>query len=154
MLDEQRYVIGLLAQGRKVDGYDIKPVVEIFPESAFSDLFLEVLVCCGDYPHISPDGLDPADTFEFPLLDDTKQLYLEVWAHLRNFIQEYAAAAGKLEPADPGPERTGESAFFMAKELALKQLFGDSPAVYGDKCVCRSHGIIMQSPGNELLAGT
>ena len=56
-------------------------------------------------------------------------------AHVGDFIQENGAAVGVLDPAGFLPDGAGEGAFFMAKQFAFQEGFGDGGAVDADVIV-------------------
>ena len=52
VLGQRQYIFGPLAQCRKLYGYHGKPVVEIFPERAGFDRFLQIDIRRRDDPHV------------------------------------------------------------------------------------------------------
>ena len=54
---EKRYILGVLPEGRKVNGDHVNAVIEIFPEFPFPDRFPQILVRGRDHPDIDLDGL-------------------------------------------------------------------------------------------------
>ena len=58
------------------DGYDIKAVVQVFPEEFFLDELFEVLVCCGDDTDIHWNVLGGAHHTDFLFLEHPQELHL------------------------------------------------------------------------------
>src|SRR5437763_673406 len=52
MADEMGDIVTPLAEGWEIDGNNIEPIVEVFPESAFLDPFFERFVGGGNDTHI------------------------------------------------------------------------------------------------------
>ena len=57
-----------IPQRGKVDGEDVEPVVEVFPENSLTESFFQILVGCRDDPDIRLDGSGTTHSFKFPLL--------------------------------------------------------------------------------------
>ncbi len=61
----------------KVDGDDVEPVKEVFPESPFLDFFPKVLVGGRNQSDVHFFQFGSAHGGKFPLLDDPQQLALD-----------------------------------------------------------------------------
>ena len=59
---------------------------------------------------------------------------------------------GQLKAANAIGHGPREGALAMAKQLTLQQVFGDGRTIDGDKISATSVGLIVQSPGHQLLA--
>src|ERR1035437_10888441 len=122
-------VLLAVAQGRNLDGKDIKPVIEVLPEPAFLRILLQVAVGGGDDPDIHRAGLLLADPLILLLLEDAQELALEREGDFPHLIQEQSATIGGFESAGAGFEHAGESAPGVAEEFALVELAGGGGAV-------------------------
>ncbi len=47
-----------------------------------------ILVCRRHYPHVDLDGLDTAQTFELPLLQDAQEFRLKFERHVADLVQK------------------------------------------------------------------
>src|SRR5262249_24062993 len=104
-------VVAALAQRRQVDGEDVQPVVQVWPELPLLRPRLEVAVGGGDQPHVGADRLVAADALERLLLQDAQQLGLQRQRHVADLVQEQRAAADLLELADALAVGAGEGPF-------------------------------------------
>src|SRR5690606_15694134 len=130
MPHEQRNVLTTLAQRRQVQRHDVQPVEQVFTETAFGDLLVELLVGRGENPDLNLDGLGTADTRNDSVLKNAKHLRLRRQAHVANFIQEQRAAVSLLELAGPVSNGTGEAALHVPEELALYEFARNGGAVH------------------------
>ena len=85
--------------GGSFTGYDVDPVVQVFPEAPLGHHFSEVLVRRGNDADVGFDFLEAADAPEAPLLQHAQQLDLHHLAHLPDFIEEDGAALRGLDQA-------------------------------------------------------
>ncbi len=105
--DEERDVLPAVSQGRHVEGKDVQPVVEIGPEPAGGNRLLEIAVGGRDETNIDRDRLCGAEAFDLAGLQHAKQLHLELFGKLPDFVEEDRAAVRQLETADlagPSPQ--------------------------------------------------
>src|SRR5260370_25772958 len=110
--DEQRDVFLSIAQRRHCDAHDVQAKEKIVAKFSLAHERLEILVCCGDQPHIRAQGLIAPNTLEGALFTNHAQQFdLCARTDLGHFIEKNRAAAGLLEAADP--------AFMCASECAL-----------------------------------
>ncbi len=93
---------------------------------------------CRHDPDVDGDRLSAADTFDHPLLQESKELDLRSQGHVANFIEKQRAALRHFDLSDGGLDRSGESASFMAEELRLQKGFGYRRAIYRDKAALRT----------------
>src|SRR6185369_8608645 len=121
MIDEQRDIILALPEWRHRDRKNIEPVKQVFTELAISDRFPQIPVGSSDDPHIDLDGAGAAKSLELPVLNDPKQLALQLQWHLADFVEKYGAAVRQLEASDLPGIRSGERTPFPAEKLAFHQ---------------------------------
>ena len=76
MLGKRLNVLRSLAQGWQIQGDDVQPVEEIFPETALPDFFFQILVRGGDEADINPFRACRSDRNQLPLLQDPKEFCL------------------------------------------------------------------------------
>src|SRR5207244_3770036 len=105
-------VLTPLTQRRHPDRKDIEPVEQVWAKLCPLHSGFEVTVRRGDDPHIHFDWLVAPHTFDHPFLQHPQQQYLGLRWHLRDLVQEDAAAVGQLEAADSALNRTGKGTWF------------------------------------------
>ena len=107
-----------------------------------------------DQPRLQGDEPGTAQAAEFHLLQYAQQLDLRKQAQIANLIQEQSAVVGLLEISFSRPNRSGEGALFMAKQLGLNQSLRDGAAGNSHKRTADSGAQIVDSAGDQLLAGS
>ena len=95
-----------------------------------------------------------ADPVELALSQNAQQARLQAGRHVANFIEEQRAAIGLLEAADAAGVRACECAFLMTEQFGLEELGGNRRCVQRHKRFVRARTVVVQCPGDELLAGT
>ncbi len=123
------YVLDPLTQRRNLDRKDRQTVIEVLPEPAVLDRFLEIDVRRGDDADIGLDDLFAADPCKLSVLQNAKQIDLRRQRHLADFIEEKRAAARFFETALTLRTGIGEGAFLVSEQLGLEQRFRDRAAV-------------------------
>ncbi len=108
--NEERDVLSPISQRRHLDGEDAEAEVEIAPENAVGHGLLEVPVGRGHDPHVDPPGAGGAHPFELPVLQEAKQLDLEIDRKLADLVQKDCAPVGHLESPRSRSGRAGEGA--------------------------------------------
>src|SRR5262249_30085332 len=79
------------------------------------------------------DRLRAAEPLELVLLQDTKELGLELERDVADLVQEESALVRELEAADPLGEGARERALLVAEELALEQAARERGAIELDE---------------------
>ena len=144
-----------LPQGRDADGKDAEAVVEVLPEGALGDAFLQVPVGGGDDPDVDGDGFAAPHPGEFPLLEDPEELGLGGQGEFPHLVQEDGALVGHLEEAGlPLPVGAGKGTPLVAEEFAFRQTLWDGAAVDPDEVLPGPGGVLMDVGGDALLTGT
>ncbi len=95
-----------------------------------------------------------ADRPDGPLLDGAQQLDLHRRRQLAHLVEKQCATVGGLEQAGLVLDGTGETALFMAEELAFQQMFGDGAAVDRHERAIGAGAGGVDQPGGQFLAGT
>ena len=93
-----------------------------------------------------PDGAEP------PLLQDTQEGLLDGHRKLADLVQEKRASVRLLDQAVPGLVGAGEGAPDMPEEGALDEGFGQGGAVDHDEIPVGPGAVLMDGPGEQLLA--
>ena len=101
VLDEQRDVVGPLAQRRHVHAHDGEPVVEILAEALRGDLGAQVAVRRGDDAHGDLAVARAAHGAHGALVERAQQRRLHLGRQLADLVEEQRAAVGLLERARP-----------------------------------------------------
>jgi hypothetical protein len=98
-MDEQtRDVFLAVAKGRRLQGENVEPIVEVGPKRPF--LGQKPDPCWwrpGCARHLT--GLVAAEPFEFPVLSTRRSIGLEPQGQLADLVEEQGALVGFLEPA-------------------------------------------------------
>lgn len=92
-----------LSQGRDPDREDAQAVIEILPEGAFGDAFLQVSVGGGNDADINFNGFAAAHSGEFFFLENPEKLGLCGEGELAHFVEENGALVGDLEESGVFP---------------------------------------------------
>ena len=115
MVCQQQDVRAPLPQGGEMDGKDIQPVIQVFPEPARPDGILKVPAGGGNHPDIHGNLLVATDPLERPFLEHTQKPDLHPRRDVPNFVEEQRPAIRQLKPAFPLLGRACKRTFFMAK---------------------------------------
>ena len=70
-----------------------------------------------------------------------------------DLVEQHGPAVGPLELAGAPRRCPGESTALMSEQLAFDQRLGNGGAVDGDEGACLSRTVVVDQPGDELLAG-
>src|SRR5947209_835120 len=91
---EKWNIVAPLAQGRQDERDDVQAIVEIAPESATLDLFLQITIAGSNQSNINLKRLCSADSFKGALLKNTQQLDLHGGRQFANLVEKERAAIG------------------------------------------------------------
>ncbi|MGB9004665.1 MAG: hypothetical protein WCB96_02970 [Candidatus Aminicenantales bacterium] len=89
---------------------------------------------------------------DFSLFQDAQHLGLRFQAHVSDFIQEDCPAVGLVKLARFALGGARKSALLMAEELRLDELLGNGRAVHLDERLLGPQAVVVDGPGNKLLA--
>ena len=153
VFDQARDVLPAIPQWRQVDHRHIQAIIKVLAEFAFQNCQLEIAMGRCDDANIHRDRFFPAEPLKCFLLENPKQLGLEMNTHVANLIQEHRAMVSLFKAADPPGLGVGESAGFVPEQLAFQELLGNGRAIDNDKRVIVPCTVPMQGGGDELLAG-
>src|SRR5207245_4785837 len=73
---------------------------------------------------------------------------------LADLVEEDRSAVSCLETPDPPLHRAGEGSFLVAEQLGCNERGRDGGAIHADECPARTLGVLVNRPGDELLART
>src|SRR4029077_14483560 len=94
IVHEQRHVFTSITKWRDLDWENIQSVKQVFAKLVVADHAVQVAVRCSNQAHIDMCGSCASQTFKFPLLKRTQQLWLQVEADVADFVQKETAAIG------------------------------------------------------------
>ena len=147
-------VLPPLPQGGDDDLDDVKPEVEVVPETPGLHLLLEIPLGGAHDPHVDGEVLVSADPPERPLLDRAQQLALHARRDLAYFVQEQRPPVSGLEKPPLRLDRAGERPPHVPEQLALHQRFGYRRAVDRDERGVLPFAPGVQRGGDQLLPGS
>src|SRR5260221_7826259 len=111
-----------LAQRRHFRGDNVEPEIEVFAEAALGDAFFKIMAGGGNDAHLGLAGDILANTLVFTLLKKPKQLGLDLFGQVADFVEKKRAACSDFDLSPMVPERAGEGAFDVPEEFALEKL--------------------------------
>ena len=94
-----------------------------------------------------------ADRRVFALLEHAKEPRLRLHRHVADLVEEERAALGLLEAAGRAGIGAGEGALLMTEQLGFDEVARNRGHVDGDEGALPPLAVIVQRPGDELLAG-
>src|SRR5512147_737572 len=101
------------SQGRDVERDDLQSVVKILAKDVVLHVLFKVAIGRGQYPDIEFNRLRSADSFDFSVLQEAKQLNLEIGSELADLVEKERAGMGELELAALLGMGPGESSLFV-----------------------------------------
>ena len=152
-VQQQRNVIHTPTQGRHFDGENIDSIIQVFAKGAALDHVFEILVRRRQNAHIGLDRAGAADFLETALFQHPQQLDLHVERHVADFVEKQGAAVGAFKAADGGRDGAGESAAFVAEQLAFQQFPRNRAAIHRHERLAFAAGNAMQVARHDFLAG-
>ena len=113
----------------------------------------QILVGRGDDAHVDRDRLGRADAGDLAIFDRAQQPVLRRHRQGAELVEEQGAAVGFLEPAVAGLGGAGEAARLVAEQFGLDQIFGQRGAVHDDQRPGPARRQMVETLGDQLLAG-
>ena len=153
VLDQERDVLGALAERRHREHHDRDAVVEVEAEAPVVDLGAQIAVRRGDEAHVDRDLVPSADAAEPAPLERAEQRGLERWRELADLVEEERAAVRALERALVPTVGAGERALLVAEELARDERRRERAAVDDDERAARARALVVERACDQLLAG-
>ena len=122
-----RNILPPLTQGRQLDRYHIKPVIEVRAKFLLAGERLEIFLAARDHPAGNRNKLVRTEPLNYPLLKHTQQLYLHDRGHTLDFVEKQGAAGSVLDLSNPPFLRTCKSARLVAKSSLSSRFSGRPP---------------------------
>src|SRR5438105_8677082 len=151
MLDEKRNVLATLAQRRDRERHDLEALVQVLAEPAGFHLARELAIGRRQDARAYRNPLHPADPLQLALLQDTKQLRLQVLRGLADLVEAHGAVLRQLELARLRRGGAGEGALLVTEQLALEQRLDDRGAVDADERLV-GRAVAVDDACDQLLA--
>ena len=148
-----RDLLATLPQRRDMDADHAEPVVEIFAELTLGHPLLEVGVGRGEHADVHCLWTRFADRHDLALLQEAKQLRLDVERQVADFVEEQRASDGGANQPLLIGDRAGEAAAAMPEQLAVGQLASRRRAVVGEEHRGASGRADMNRARDEVFAG-
>src|SRR5262245_54353832 len=114
---------------------------------------MEIPVCRGNHADVGVMETCAAEALELAFLEHAKQLRLDGWRHLANFVEKQNATVCLLDPSGFGGYRAGEGAALVAEQFGFEQLVRQGSAVDGDERAAAAPRCVMNEASNHFLAG-
>ena len=150
--NEQGDVFRTAPQGRHDNRKHVEAVIEIAAKLFVGDQLGEIPVCGGHQANIHADGPRAPQPLEFLLLQNTKELGLQLKRDITDLVKEQRALVGQFKPADPLGDGAGEGTSLMAEQLAFEQPRRDRRTVNLDEGPLSTLTQIVDRTSNEFLA--
>ena len=99
VLEQRRDLLAAFAERRQVERQNLEAVEQILAEAALGDQLLEVGVGGGDDPHVNLDGVRLAERMNLMVLEEAKQLGLDLDCDVADFVEEQGAAVRRADDA-------------------------------------------------------
>jgi hypothetical protein len=149
---EGQDVLAPLAQGRQLDRDHREAKVEVFAEGPASDLPAQVFVGRRDDANVDVALVVAAYPLELPLLQDPKELRLELRSDLADLVEEEGALVSAFEQSLAGAVGARERPLLVTEELRLEETLGERLAVHRDEWLTHAIAVVVNSASDELLA--
>src|SRR5438105_819615 len=152
MPHEQRNVFRAFAQRRDLDRKHIQPVVQVAAELLLGHHSFKVAMSRSHKPDV--DCLRPRtpQAFEFPLLQNSQEFWLEFQRDIADLVQKQRALVRQLQAASRLRDRTREGAPLMPEEFTLQQTPGNGSAVELNQSPLPPAAALVNGARNELFS--
>ena len=154
MIHQQRDILFSFSQGRQDDGKGVQANIEVFPEFSVLDKLLQVFARGCNDADITADRTRASKPVKFFFLQEPQDFSLGMDWHFPYFIQEEGAALCHLELAFFKGNRPERASTFMTEQFSFQGLFWDGHTIKPDVRSLLSCTMIMNAPGDQILAGT
>src|SRR5205823_7448494 len=118
---------------RELDLDDLHAVVEVLAKCALADELLEIAVGRANDANVSGHGLPAADALERSVLEQAKQLSLNLQREIADLVEKERSFFGDFDFARHAAIGARERAPLVAEELALDQLERERRAIHRDE---------------------
>src|SRR2546430_1455261 len=113
--NQQRNVRSTLAQRRHPNRKDVQAIEQIAPELLIRNAPCQIPVGSCDQSHIHLDGLGSSQPFEFMILQDPQQLWLQFQRDFSDFVQEQSSFFGQFQSSNLLADSSSECPFLVSK---------------------------------------
>ncbi len=96
-MHQQWNILPSFTNGRQLDTNDVQSMKQVFPKTAFTNAFFQVLMRCSDNSNINAHRRVTTHPVEFPVGQHTQKTRLHFCRHVTNFIQKQGACIGLLK---------------------------------------------------------
>src|SRR5262245_42540970 len=152
-LDEDGDVFPALPQGRNLNGCDADAIEEIASKAAGAHVGEQIAVARGHQPELNLAWAVAAEWIDLTALQDPQEVGLDLERHLPDLVEKEGPRVGRLDlPDHPGAPSPGESALYVAEQLARHGVSRQAPAVDGDEGPVPPRPVLVDRAGEELLA--
>src|SRR4051812_33254990 len=122
VVGKPRDLVLTLAQRRNLDGHDVQPVIQVFPEVAFSNCLSKIAVSGRHDPDIHFHGLSASEPLKLAVLEHLKKLGLEAYVHVSDFVQQKRASLGLFKFSRGIAKSTRKGAALVSEQLTFHEV--------------------------------
>ena len=136
------------------DREDVEPIEQVLAETALARSASSRSWCVAAMMRTSTltGSLEPTRS-KVISCKHAQQLGLHLQADVADLVEEQRAAVGRLEAADLVADGAGERALDVAEQLAFQQSRRQGGAVDLDEGLAGPRAVLVDGPGQQLLAG-
>ncbi len=131
----------------------MQPVVEVFTELPGLGQGFQVAVSGGDEAHIDLLRLHRANPADLAFLQDPEQTCLCLERQFADLVEKQSATVSGFDQPGAASAGAGEGAFLVPEQFGFDQRFRDGRAVDGNHRGLGAAREVMQSAGDQFLAG-
>jgi len=154
MVNEQRKIFQAAAERRNLNGKDVQPVVQVFPELASADHRHQFTIRRGDHAQIQLACDHIADTAQLPVLQHAQQLGLKTPRRVRDFVEEQRPSVGFFEQSGLIGNSRGERAALVAEQFAFDQIVRQRTAIDRNELSGAAFAVLVYGSRDKLLTRT
>src|ERR1700722_12368087 len=147
-------IFGTLAQRWNAKLKLAKTVKKVAAETAGIDRGFKILIGGGYNAHVDLDFAMSAQTVEGLAIEHAQEFDLHLQWQFADFIKEQRALVCELKQAGLGRIGAAESAFFVAKQFALDEVFRERGAVDINPRAASAMRRFMDRASDQFFAGT
>src|SRR5262249_8902697 len=141
-----------LPERRHLDRKDVEPIEEVLAKRSPGCPSFQVTIRSGYDANVDRDRMPSSDALDLAFLQHPQECDLRIRQELADFIQEYRAAIGELETAEPPLGGSGEGSLLVAEQLRGDQGWRERRTVHADEGTSRPLGSLVDGARDELLA--
>lgn len=150
---ELRNLRAAITKSRETDLNDFEAEVEVFAETFILHFLFEVAIGGSNDADVDLAGTRAADALDDAVLNDAKELGLDVERKFGDFVEEEGAAISVFEEAGFVGGSSGESALGMTEQVGFGERFGNGGAVDGDDVLGGARAEAMDEMSEAFFTG-